>query len=94
MGTDESDGLQVPIIEPEDAEEVPEAETNPAGETARRNAVNESQLDDRYDDPVEQERIGNAPEPIFSSDNLFEFKRVSGKFWNVIKCILNFLPDY
>ncbi|XP_039451470.1 uncharacterized protein LOC120430431 isoform X2 [Culex pipiens pallens] len=74
-GTDESDGLQVPIIEPEDAEEVPEAETNPAGETARRNAVNDSQLDDRYDDPVEQERIGNAPEPIFSSDNLFEFKR-------------------
>ncbi|XP_065074258.1 proline-rich protein 36 isoform X2 [Ochlerotatus camptorhynchus] len=44
-------------------------------EPDQNNAVNDSQLDDRYDDPSEQERIGNAPEPIFSSDNLFEFKR-------------------
>uniref|UniRef100_A0A1Q3FIX4 Putative phosphatidic acid-preferring phospholipase a1 n=1 Tax=Culex tarsalis TaxID=7177 RepID=A0A1Q3FIX4_CULTA len=74
-GTDESDGQQVPIIEPEEEEpEIEgEQEANQAGGSS--NAVNDSQLDDRYDDPSEQERIGNAPEPIFSSDNLFEFKK-------------------
>lgn len=66
VGTDDGDGQQqqVPTIEPEEA-------ANPV----KSSAVNDSQLDDRYDDPVEQERIGNAPEPIFSSDNLFEFKK-------------------
>ncbi|XP_029720369.2 mucin-5AC isoform X2 [Aedes albopictus] len=61
-GTDGSDDQQlIQVIEPEPVDQ--------------SNAVNDSQLDDRYDDPSEQERIGNAPEPIFSSDNLFEFKK-------------------
>ncbi|XP_062554414.1 mucin-2 isoform X2 [Armigeres subalbatus] len=61
-GTQDSDDQQpIEVIEPELADQA--------------NTVNDSQLDDRYDDPSEQERIGNAPEPIFSSDNLFEFKK-------------------
>ncbi|XP_021694176.1 uncharacterized protein LOC5564210 isoform X2 [Aedes aegypti] len=61
-GTDDSDDQElIQVIEPEPVDQ--------------SNAVNDSQLDDRYDDPSEQERIGNAPEPIFSSDNLFEFKK-------------------
>ncbi|XP_053682318.1 uncharacterized protein LOC128732903 isoform X2 [Sabethes cyaneus] len=70
----ENDEQPIQIIEPED-EDVEEEEDSSDSAANRVRRINESQLDDRYDDPVEQERIGNAPEPIFSSDNLFEFKK-------------------
>ncbi|XP_058453076.1 uncharacterized protein LOC131431398 isoform X2 [Malaya genurostris] len=75
---EENEEQSVRIIEPEDRDDETTDEEQHSSESAvnqKDRAINESQLDDRYDDPVEQERIGNAPEPIFSSDNLFEFKK-------------------
>ncbi|XP_055525898.1 proteoglycan 4 isoform X2 [Wyeomyia smithii] len=70
----ENNEQPIQLIEPS-GEEIEEEEDSSDSAANRARAINESQLDDRYDDPVEQERIGNAPEPIFSSDNLFEFKK-------------------
>ncbi|XP_058812828.1 uncharacterized protein LOC131677165 isoform X2 [Topomyia yanbarensis] len=75
---EENDEQPIRIIEPEEQSDEADEEQLSSESTvnrARDQAINDSQLDDRYDDPVEQERIGNAPEPIFSSDNLFEFKK-------------------
>ncbi|XP_055585079.1 mucin-2, partial [Uranotaenia lowii] len=79
LQTDDDLGIQV--IEPDhrDQQELEEqGQDSDEQETNRReqNNLNDSQLvDDRDDDPVGRVRIGNAPEPIFSSDNLFEFKK-------------------
>ncbi|XP_055622210.1 uncharacterized protein LOC129765744 isoform X2 [Toxorhynchites rutilus septentrionalis] len=76
-GFDQEEGTSEEASAKEENEEL---QTNQLNEESpiggnQTNVVNDNQLDDQYDDPVEQERIGNAPEPIFSSDNLFEFKK-------------------